>query len=524
MGELLADNPLLALFLVLAAGTALGAVRVAGVSLGPAGALFTGLAISAALPETAQALPMLVGTLGLTLFAYTIGLAGGPSFFSGLARNASIMLLAAGVFAALAVLAGVAGVLLGLEGADIAGTYAGAVANTPGLAAAVDLTGSNAPVVGYSLSYPFAVIGFVVAITIGLAWSRRAPTAEDRDPPQPATHRTIEVTRRDLPPLGELAGREGERFVFARVRRDGVQRTPTADLRLEPGDLVVGVGPREPLERLAAELGRVTDEDLPLDRTQVDFRRIVLTNARYAGATVAELDLARFDAIATYVRRGDVDLVARPDLVVELGDRIRVVAPRAHIDRAAAELGGSEREAVLAPPVGFSLGLLLGLALGLVPIPLPGLTLELGTAAAPLLVGLVLGRLGRTGPVVWQLPYATNQALRQLGVLLFLATVGLSSGPDLAGALGTPRGALLLAFGAAITTTAAVALLLLGRGLGLGGARLAGTLAGGQNQPALLTYASDRTDGDDRVSAAYALLFPPTFVVKILAAQILAGL
>ena len=524
MGAFLAEQPLVVLFLALAAGTALGAVRVRGVSVGPAGALFAGLALSALVPEVSQVVPMLLGTLGLTLFAYTVGLAGGPSFFRGLRHTVPTMLLAVAVFVALAVVALGLGRLLGLPAGDIAGTYAGAVANTPGLAAAVDVAGTNEPVVGYSLAYPFAVVGFILAINGGLGWSRRSPTAEDLDDPQPSTHLTIEVTREGLPPLAELTEFEDTRLVFARVLRAGEQRTPGSDFVLQPGDLVTVVGPRDPLHRFARWLGDPTEHDLPLDRTQVDFRRIVLSNPKYAGATVADLDLGRFEAVASYVRRGDVDLVARPDLTIELGDRVRVVAPRDRIEEATAELGGSERAAVVAQPVGFTLGLLLGLALGVVPIPLPGMTLELGTAAAPLLVGLALGRVGRTGPVVWQLPYATNQSLRQLGVLLFLATVGLSAGPEFAAALTTVRGVTLLGFGAVLTTLAAVALLAIGRWRALGGARLAGTLAGAQNQPAILSFAIDRTDGDDRVNLAYALLFPPTFVVKILAAQVLAGM
>jgi putative transport protein len=222
------------------------------------------------------------------------------------------------------------------------------------------------------------------------------------------------------------------------------------------------------------------------------------------------------------VRRGDVDLVARPDLTVELGDRIRVVAPRDRLHEVVRELGGSERAAVVADPVGFSVGLLLGLAVGLVPIPLPGTTLSLGTAAGPLLVGLVLGRLGRTGPVAWQLPYATNQALRQLGALLFLGVVGLGAGPDLVEALTSGRGLRLLLLGVVLTTAMAATVVLVARGLQLGGPRTAGALAGVQGQPAILAFATERTDADDRVNLAYALLFPPTFVVKILAAQLLA--
>ncbi len=522
MTELLTEAPLLALFLVLAGGTMLGAVRVGGISVGPAGALFAGLALSAALPTLAGVVPPLLGTLGLTLFAYTIGLAGGPSFFAGLRRNAAIILAAVLTMIAVAVLAGVLGGVFGLSSADVAGVYAGALTNTPGLAAAVEAVGSNEPVVGYSIAYPYGVLGVILAIVIGQRWSRARPTEEDREPAQPAGYTTVEVTADDLPTLAELAQFEGTELVFSRLRRDGHERTPAADEVPEPGDLLTVIGPEPILDRFTARVGTSTEADLPLDRRQVDFRRIVLSNAHYAGASIAELDLHRFDAIAGFVRRGDVDLVARPDLVVELGDRIRVVAPRDRLSEVVSELGDSERAVVVADPVGFSLGLLLGLALGVVPIPLPGMTLELGTAAAPLLVGLVLGRLGRSGPVVWQLPYATNQALRQLGALLFLATVGLSSGPDLAEALGSSRGFGLFALGAVITTSMAATVLVAARLLQLGAPRIAGTLAGAQNQPAILTFAIDRTDGDDRVNLAYALLFPPTFVVKILAAQILA--
>lgn len=524
MGSLLAEAPLLALFLVLAAGTALGALRVGGVSVGPAGALFAGLAVSALEPEVAGVVPQLLGTLGLTLFAYTIGLASGPSFFRGLRRAGPVILLSVAVFVMLAVVAQVVGTWLDLPPGDIAGTYAGAVTNTPGLAAAVDTVGSNQPVVGYSLAYPLGVLGFIGAIVAAMAWARTRPLAEDLQPPEPAAYLTAEVHRDDLPPLGELATFDGETLVFSRIRRDGHETTPRGDLRLRAGDLVTVIGPRATIDAFAQAVGDVAREDLPLERHQVDFRRIVLSNSRYAGMTIAQLELERFDAVAGFVRRGDVDLVAKPQLTVELGDRIRVVGPRERLDEVADELGDSERAVVVANPVGFSVGLLLGLMLGVIPIPLPGLTLTLGTAAAPLIVGLILGRLGRTGPLVWQLPYATNQGMRQLGVMLFLATVGLSAGPDLAAALGSAHGLRLLGLGTVLTVTAAAALVLLTRRLQLGGARTAGTLAGAQNQPALLTFALDRTEGDDRVSLAYALLFPPTFVVKILAAQVLANL
>ena len=522
--QLLTDSPLLTLFLVLTIGTALGALRVAGVSIGPGGALFAGLALSAWLPEVAGIVPDLLGTLGLTLFAYTIGLAGGPSFFAGLRRNARAILASVVAVVMVAALAVALGPALGLDSADVAGVYAGAMTNTPGLAAATDITGSTEPVVGYSIAYPFGIVGMLLAIVVGQAWNRRRPTREDRQPPEPAAYRTVRVTIDGLPNLGELRDFEGAELVFSRLARDGSQWTPELDEQPLPGDLLTVIGPAPVLAGFTDRVGEESDDDLPLDRHEVDFQRIVLSNSRYAGVTISELDLDRYDAIAGFVRRGDVDLVARPDLIVELGDRIRVVAPRDRIAEVASELGDSERAAVVADPIGFSLGLLVGLALGVVPIALPGMTLTLGTAAAPLLVGLALGRIGHTGPVSWQLPYATNQGLRQLGILLFLATVGLSAGPDLTEAIASGRGLPLFSLGAVLTLALAAAVLVIARLLQFGSPRVAGTLAGVQNQPAILAFAIDRTDGDDRVNLAYALLFPPTFVVKILATQVLASL
>jgi putative transport protein len=520
----LAGQPLLVLFVVLAAGTVLGSIRFAGVSAGPAGALFVGLALSAVVPDVAGIVPPLLGTLGLTLFAYTVGLAGGTSFFAGLRGHAGLIALASSAFVVVAVVAHVVGGALGLGPADIAGVYAGSVTNTPGLAAAVETVGTNQPVVGYSLAYPFGVLGIIAAIVVGQAWWGRHPTAEDRHPPEPASYRTVEVDRDDAPTLGQLERFDGATLVFSRIRRDGLERTPVRELVPQPGDILTVIGPRDVVEDFTAFIGRPAADDLALDRHQVDFRRVVVSNPRYAGVRIGELGLDRFDAVAGFVRRGDAELVARPELVVELGDRIRVIAPRDRIEQVVAELGGSERAAVTADPLGFSLGLVLGLGLGVVPIPLPGVTLQLGSAAAPLLVGLVLGRVGHTGSVAWQLPYATNQALRQLGALLFLATIGLNSGPDLVTALASGQGARLFGLGLLLTTLAAAALVAVARALGLGSARLAGTLAGAQNQPAILSFAVDRTDGDDRVNLAYALLFPPTFVVKILCAQLLASL
>jgi putative transport protein len=265
---------------------------------------------------------------------------------------------------------------------------------------------------------------------------------------------------------------------------------------------------------------------LRISRKDLDFRRIAVSSTRVAGRTIADLRLTeQFGATATRVRRGDVDLLATDDLVVQLGDRVRVVAPRQRMADVNAYLGDSERGVSDINPVGLALGLTIGLLIGAVVIPLGGgRELELGIAAGPLIVGLVLGRLQRTGPVLWTVPYPAASGLGQLGMLLFLAYAGTNAGDALVDALRTDQGIKLLAAGAVITIVVAAGLLLLGPLVGrLAGPRLAGTMAGTQTQPAVLAYANERTSGDPRVNLGYALVYPAAMIVKVLLAPLLGG-
>jgi putative transport protein len=255
----------------------------------------------------------------------------------------------------------------------------------------------------------------------------------------------------------------------------------------------------------------------------LDFRRIVVSSSGLVGREIRELDLeSRHGAMITRVRRGDIDLVATDDLVLEPGDRVRVVGPSEGLVAVAKELGDSERRVGEFEAPGFMIGLVLGLVIGLIEIPVPGLgDVRLGTAGGPLVVGLVLGHLQRTGPLVWQLPHGANLTLRQLGAVLFLAVVGIRSGPVLVDALQTSVGPKVVFGGAIITSVTAAGVILLGRFEGLGADRMSGVLAGTQTQPAVLAFAVGRSD-DPRVPLGYALAMPIAMVVKIVMAQVLA--
>ncbi len=519
MIDLLVEHPVALIFTVLACGAALGAVRVKGVSLGPAGALFAGLALSAV--DERLAIPEVVGSVGLALFTYGIGLSSGPQFFSSLRSQARSLGVVGLCLVAAAGLVHLLGRLLSLSQGTVAGLYAGALTNTPALAAARDaLDGSTEPVVGYSVAYPIGVVGMILAAAIALRIARQRPNTDDRDVPLALGTRTIRVGPGAHPLLRDLGATAA---VFARVERDGEQMVPGPEFEVRAGDLVAVTAPLAVLDEVTAALGEAVDAQLSHDRTRLDMRRIVVSARQLTGRRLGDLELHhRFGAVATRVRRGDVDLLAHDDLTLQPGDRVRVVAPREHMGAISTLLGDSERRIGELDAVGYMFGLALGSLIGLIEVPLGGASFALGTAGGPLVVGLFLGRLERTGPITWQPPYGAGLSIRQLGTILFLGTVGSRSGSALVDAVSSSQG-IKLAFAAVVVVAATAAMLLFAgrRLLGLGGARLTGTLAGLETQPAVLAFANEQSD-DDRVSTAYAIVFPVAMLLKILLAQLIA--
>ncbi|HLF41366.1 MAG TPA: TrkA C-terminal domain-containing protein, partial [Acidimicrobiia bacterium] len=256
---------------------------------------------------------------------------------------------------------------------------------------------------------------------------------------------------------------------------------------------------------------------------EVDVTRVIVSNGELAGRSLGELDLPdRFGATATRVRRGDVDLLATDETVLEPGDVVRVVAPSRRLDDVGAFFGDSLRGFSEVDVTAFSAGLALGLVVGALTLPLPGgMALRLGQAGGPLLVGLLLGARQRTGPLVWQVPHGAGMTLRQLGTVLFLAAVGTRSGDAFAHTVMSGGAPAILAAGALVSATATFVLLAVGRRLlRLPFGILSGMLAGLFTQPAVLAFACEQA-GDDSPSAGYAAVYPAAMVAKIIAAQIL---
>jgi putative transport protein len=534
------DNPLLMLFAIAAIGYPLGRIKIHGSSLGVAAVLFVGIAVGALDPNLK--LPEVLYQLGLVVFVYTIGLSSGPGFFASLRRKGlRDNLFIAGMLVLATVLAIIIHNALGLTPTLTAGMYAGSLTNTPALASVLDYIKNYGPQtqldqllaepgVGYSLTYPMGVIGMILAIVLvqrlwKVDYAHESRSVPDFEAGEPLQSRTVRVTSPEAPQasIQEMIQQQKWDVIFGRLQHRGDVSLSNGQSRLEMGDLVSVIGSPEELDRVTAYLGEPSEERLEFDRSQLDHRRIFVSNPKVVGHRLRDLNLPQhFGALVTRLRRGDVDFLPHEDTVLQPGDRVRVVAQRINMDAVSTFLGDSYRALSEIDFMTFSLGLALGLLLGLLPIPLPGgVTLKLGSAGGPLIVAMVLGKLGRTGPLVWTMPYSANLTLRQVGLILFLAGVGTRSGYAFVTTLTQGQGIAIFLSGALITFSVALATLWVGhRFLKIPMGLLIGMLSGLQTQPAVLGFALEQAD-NELPNIGYAAVYPTATIAKILLAQLL---
>jgi putative transport protein len=521
---LLEHQPLMALFLTIAIGYFVGEMKVGGFSLGVGAVLFVALALGWLVPKAVPA-PML-GTLGLALFLYSVGVQYGDQFFIGLTSRAG---LRANLLALTGVLsAGAASLvlmhLMQLELGHTLGLFAGSGTSTAALQAAIATLGSDDAAVGYSLAYPLGVAGPILLLYGAFALLK---------PPQGvacvAGAETLEIVVRNPQLSGKLLSEillalpAGVQIVAR--RRNGHNEPACPQLVIAENDAVLAVAAsREALEQAGTILGEAAPGRLIADRADLDFLRVFVSRPTLLGKPLTELALPSKQAsLIVEVQRGDGHILASPGLMLELGDRVGVLAQRADFAALRQFFGDSIKGTAEFSYISIGVGMALGLLLGALHIPVPGIgKLSLGLAGV-LILALVLGKLRRTGRRSWTLPLSANLVLRNLGLTIFLAQVGMASGPRF-GATIAHTGLLMLGLGLVVLLALALPILLLGLFvLRMPFDELAGIVAGACGNPAILAYANGVSQ-TERPDVAYAMIFPSMTIVKILFVDIVPAL
>ncbi len=419
-------QPVLSLFLVIATGYALGTVSIRGFALGVGAVLFTGLILGAIAPKAAP--PGMVSTLGLLFFLYGVGIQYGRQFFAGLAGPGLVwnLLALVAVTASLAV-ALITGKWLGLTAPTAVGLFAGSGTSTAALQSALGAAGNAEPAIGYSVAYPFGVVGPILVIYFATIWLK--PKVEK--PQSNLRHAEVTVDRPEIVGLKirDVMRKLPDGLNLMAVRRDHSNIPYDENLVVQADDALLLVGSPAVIDEAIALVGRPDPQRITKDRRDLDVVRVFVSKPAMFGRPLSELPKPGFPMRVSHIKRGDLDMLATPDLVIESGDRLIVLAPADKVEAVRAHFGDFIRATAEFSYISIGVGLVIGLAVGLIPIPVPGFgTFTLGVAGGPLLVALVLGKLGRTGPISWAMPAPANLVLRNLGLTLFLAAVAMSAG------------------------------------------------------------------------------------------------
>lgn len=508
----------------MALGYLIGKIRFGSFSLGVAGALFAGIIVSAISPDLA--LPPLIYTLGLILFIYTTGLSLGPTFFSGLKRTGlRDNLLSFGIIFIGAAMVVVTALMFKFDGLIATGMYTGTFTVTPALAGVLDAINDSSalPVVGYSLAYPFSIVASLLLIGImRRVW--KIDKKESTNIDASINPHTVLYLRKDPVAVQDVATSSKANVTISRILSKGKLSIATDNSVIKNGDYVTVIGTPGDYNLAVKWMGRKSSRvHLETEHHHIHERRVFISSIKLAGKSIAQLKLQqKFNVVATRLRRGDIDMVVHDDFIVELGDRLRMVGSHVDIDKAAKYLGDSYKSVAHFNVLSLAIGISLGILVGLITFPLPGgKEISLGAAGGTIIIALILGGLRRTGPLVWQIPFATNLSLRQLGLMMFLAGVGSTAGSAFAEALGDPISYQLMIISLLISLVSVFIMLIVGyKFLKIPFSRLSGMIAAMNTQPATLAFANGLTKTED-ANIGYASVYPMALITKIIIAQVI---
>lgn len=532
--------------IVIALGVILGKMKIKGVSLGTTFVLFVGILAGHLGLEIDPNTLKFIQEFGLILFIFSIGLQVGPSFFSsfkqgGLVLNAlamGIILLNIGI--ALGIYYGVGDVSI----TDMVGILSGAITNTPGLGAAqqtvIETMGNNAETInesmsmGYAAAYPLGVVGIILSMIVlkvifKIGVDREAKEIEDENAqsqlkPHLVTYKVTNnlIIGTTIQHLHQIIDHN---FVISRIRKgDGHVHIPVSDTIIEEGDLLLVVMSQQDEEIFDALLGPHEQMDWKGDPDPVTSRRIVVTKSEFSGRKLGSLRLRMgYKLNVTRVNRAGLDLLASPNLALQVGDRLTVVGNINDINRLAEKLGNSMKR--LNEPNMFTmfLGIFLGILVGSIPLALPGMSvpMKLGLAGGPLIVAILLGRYGHNFKLVTYTSSSASLLLRELGICLFLASVGIAAGGNFAETVFNAQGARWVLYGFIITFVPLLIITLIARGkFKLNYCTIMGLVAGATTDPPALAYAN-KTSGNDAPSVAYSTVYPLTMFLRVITAQVI---
>ena len=478
--------------------------------------------------------------LGLILFVYSIGLQVGPSFFSSFRKGGlSLNMLALSIVLLGCITAFVIHLISGEPVEVMTGVLFGAVTNTPGLGAAQEAfagTGADASILasGYAMAYPLGVVGIIVSILL-IRWIFRIKLDKEEEKVSTEKGEVQQLQRFDIelmtPQMESVRVRDLKSLthvdlIASRVlTQDGTEYMPDADSVLHVGDKVRFVGDAKD-ERTVLLLGPKTEvkwEEKEKDVHLVN-RHIIVTNSKLNGKRISDLKIREaYQVTITRIRRAGIELLATPELRLQMGDRLTVVGDQAIVEKMATKFGNSTKKLDAPNLATLFLGIMLGITLGSLPIAIPGLSqgFKLGIAGGSLIIAILIGAFGPKFHLVTYTTSSANLMIREIGISLFLAAVGFGAGEKFVDVL-LNGGYVWIGYGVLITM---IPLLLVGfvgrKWMKLDYFTLMGLIAGSTTDPPALAYATSQSSNNDRAAVAYSTVYPLTMFLRVLTGQLM---
>ncbi|EFL0535481.1 putative transporter [Escherichia coli] len=538
------------LALVAVVGLFIGNVKFRGIGLGIGGVLFGGIIVGHFVSQAGMTLSSdmlhVIQEFGLILFVYTIGIQVGPGFFASL-RVSGLRL---NLFAVLIVIIGglvtaILHKLFDIPLPVVLGIFSGAVTNTPALGAGQQILrdlGTPMEMVdqmgmSYAMAYPFGICGilftmWMLRVIFRVNVETEAQQHESSRTNGGALIKTINI-RVENPNLHNLAIKDvpilnGDKIICSRLKREETLKVPSPDTIIQLGDLLHLVGQPADLHNAQLVIGQEVDTSLSTKGTDLRVERVVVTNENVLGKRIRDLHFKeRYDVVISRLNRAGVELVASGDISLQFGDILNLVGRPSAIDAVANVLGNAQQKLQQVQMLPVFIGIGLGVLLGSIPVFVPGFpaALKLGLAGGPLIMALILGRIGSIGKLYWFMPPSANLALRELGIVLFLSVVGLKSGGDFVNTLVNGEGLSWIGYGALITAVPLITVGILARMLAkMNYLTMCGMLAGSMTDPPALAFANNLHPTSGAAALSYATVYPLVMFLRIITPQLLAVL